>query len=346
MPEEVRLWQVEQDNLTEIRVAKLNREERIETWIRRDISILDARLLVIGQQVETAFGQFIDLLCIDSSGGVVVVELKRDKTPREVTAQALDYASWIKSLNADQIEKLADDHLKDIEETLESAFRKKFDSELPDVLNEHHSLVIVASEIDDSTERIIRYLSEEGIAINAARFGFYQTRDGREFISRTFTVAPEEAEKSTAKGKRTITSPAEMERRADEAGVGDLYRECIRNLAQCFENHGTNKTAHWFSGATEDVASRKIILSVIPGPGRSSKGTGLRYQVYRSRLAEYVQKSAGEVLKHLPPNPEDYTYCASAPDDLRGWPGYSRNGQDIRNIVGLFAPVQATSARV
>jgi RecB family endonuclease NucS len=145
MPEEIRFWQVEKDNLTEISIAKLNREERIETWILRDISILDSRLLVIGQQVETAYGQFIDLLCVDSVGGLVIVELRRDKTPREVTAQALDYASWTKTLNAEQIEKIADDHLKSVGDTLETAFRKKFNSELPDVLNEHHSMVIVAS---------------------------------------------------------------------------------------------------------------------------------------------------------------------------------------------------------
>ena len=104
--------------------------------------------------METAYGKFIDLLCMDSSGGLVIVELKRDKTPREVTAQALDYASWVKTLNADEIEAVASAHLKG--ESLESAFRKKFNSDVPDVLNEHHSMLVVASEIDDSTERIIR----------------------------------------------------------------------------------------------------------------------------------------------------------------------------------------------
>jgi len=241
MAEEVRLWQVEDDSLKEISRAKLNREERIEKWILRDISVLAPDLLVIGQQVETAYGKFIDLLCMDPEGALVIVELKRDKTPREVTAQALDYASWVKTLNAEEIEKIAVAYFKG--ESLESAFGKKFNDDLPDVLNERHRIFVVASEIDDSTERIIRYLSEAGIGINAVRFGFYQAKDGREFLSRTFTVALEEAEKTIAKGKRTNSTPAEMERRADEAGVGDLYRECVRVLSPCFENHGTRKTA-------------------------------------------------------------------------------------------------------
>jgi len=185
------------------------------------------------------------------------------------------------------------------------------------------------------------YLSEEGIGINAARFGFYQTKDGRDFLSRTFTIAPEEAEKSSAKGKRTITNPAEMERRADDAGVGDLYRDCVRALAPCFENHGTNKTALWFSGASEDGPSRRIILSLVPG--KSSKETGLRYQVYRDRLADYVHTSPEVILKHLPNNPEDYAMFPAAPDDLRGWAGYIRNAQEIHNIVGLFTGRQTRS---
>jgi len=73
--------------------------------------------------VETAYGKFIDLLCMDSEGTLVIVELKRDKTPREVTAQALDYASWVKTLNAEEIEKIAAAYFKG--ESLESAFGKK-----------------------------------------------------------------------------------------------------------------------------------------------------------------------------------------------------------------------------
>lgn len=340
MAEEVRLWQVDNDNLTEISRAKLDKEDRIEKWIMRDISVLDSDLLVIGEQVETAYGKFIDLLCMDSSGGLVIVELKRDKTPREVTAQALDYASWVKTLTADEIEDIMSRNFKG--KTLDTAFQRKFNAELPEVLNEHHSMLVVASEIDDSTERIIRYLSEEGIRINALSFGFFQSKDGREFLSRTFTVAPEEAEKARPKGKRTTPTPAEMERRAEDAGVGDIYRQCVRTLAPCFQNHGTNKTALWFSAATEDGSSRKMILSLIPGKSSSQKG--LRYQVYAKRLAEYADTTTDVVLKHLPSDPEEYAYFPTAPDDLKGWAGYIRSHEEIKRMADLFVTREGTPA--
>jgi hypothetical protein len=205
MAEEVRIWQVEKtDALTEIKRSRLDREERIERWISSDISLLSPDLLIIGEQVETASGGRIDLLCMDRSGNLVIVELKRDKTPREVTAQALDYASWVKELDAEGIDAIASQHLKGA--NLEDAFQSKFGCELPEVINEHHGMLVVASEVDDSTERIIHYLSETyGVDINAVRFQFFQAQDGREFLVRTFTVAPQVVEQNRERrsSKRT-----------------------------------------------------------------------------------------------------------------------------------------------
>ena len=203
MAEEVRIWQVDEaDALKEIERFKLDREERIEKWISSDVSLLSQDLLIIGEQVETASGNFIDLLCIDRSGNLVILELKRDKTPREVTAQALDYASWVKELDAKAIDAIAAQYLDG--ETLEAAFQSKFGIDLPGVINEHHAMRVVASEIDDSTERIIHYLAETyGVDINAIRFQFFQAQDGREFLVRTFTVPPEVVEQKSRDRKST-----------------------------------------------------------------------------------------------------------------------------------------------
>lgn len=142
MAEEVRIWQVnEAGALTEIKRSKPDLETRIEKWISSDISFLSPDLLVIGEQVETGSGNFIDLLCIDGSGALVIVELKRDKTPREVTAQALDCASWVKDLGVEEIHGIAARYLKG--NTLPGAFQSKFGTDLPEIINEHHAMGII-----------------------------------------------------------------------------------------------------------------------------------------------------------------------------------------------------------
>jgi len=88
------LWTVEDGNLTELPKERLDNEDRLEQWITDDVSLLGLNVLIIGRQVRTPSGGRIDLLAIDQQGDIVLLELKRDRTPREVVAQALDYVKW------------------------------------------------------------------------------------------------------------------------------------------------------------------------------------------------------------------------------------------------------------
>lgn len=333
MPDEVRLWEVTGDKLLEIEKAKLDLEKRIEEWLKRDISILSSDLLVIGTQVPTDYGKFIDLLCMDGSGSLVVVELKRDKTPREVTAQALDYASWVKDLSAERIEGIASGYLG---KPLEAAFKARFGDELPEVVNEDHAMVVVGSEIDDSTERIIRYLSDTyGVAINAARFQFFRTQDGRELLARTFTVDPAEVEQRAAQkstSKRTAVSAEQMEGLAEQAGVGELYRTFVQLMSPFFRV-SARKTACAFHAKLPDGLV-KVVFGLVPE--KSSSERGLRYQVYSKRLAQYASLSEQLIVERLPPHPEPYEYYANAPADLTGWAGYFKHKSEMEALAGLL----------
>src|SRR2546426_3079438 len=79
--------------------TRLENEDVLEEMIVADPSIISAEFsedwMLIGRQVKTGSGAFIDLLAIAPDASLVVIELKKARTPREVTAQALDYASWI-----------------------------------------------------------------------------------------------------------------------------------------------------------------------------------------------------------------------------------------------------------
>jgi hypothetical protein len=140
MSQEIRLWEVKEKSLREVPRDKIGFEEQLEEWLEQDISIISDDLLVIGRQVGTAFEKYIDLLCIKGNGDLVIVELKKDKAPREVIAQVLEYASWVDDLSYEDISDIANDYLKEKGLTLEEAFEKKFGEPLPDVINESHEM--------------------------------------------------------------------------------------------------------------------------------------------------------------------------------------------------------------
>lgn len=162
-----------------------------------DASIVAEDWLLIGQQVPTASGGIIDLLAITPDGSLVVMELKRHRTPRDVVAQAIDYASWVETLQANQISTIFEKFSPG--KNLESVFLERFGVPLlEETLNQTHQLVIVAAEIDASTERIISYLSDRNVAINVVFFEVF--RDGEdEFLSRRWFVDPATTQLNTTK---------------------------------------------------------------------------------------------------------------------------------------------------
>lgn len=338
MPQDVKVWEiVDGDTLKEIHKSKLDLEERLESWLVKDISIVSNDLLVIGRQIETDFGGVIDLLCVDYNGDIVIVELKRDKTPREITAQTLDYASWAKDLSNEKITEIANRYLGE-KGSFEDAFKRKFGAEIPEILNEHHKMLIVASEIDSSSERIIKYLSDSyGVGINAITFQYLRGDDGREFLARVFLIEPTDVEykmqiKSTSKRKPPL-SYEELQEIADKNGVGDIYRRVVEGLTEFFDQTATTRSTVAFIGIMGE--RRNTIFSLIPGESDSSNG--MRFRAYIDRFSEYFGFNKEDALGILPSESTEYEPWKGAPPTFVG---YFRNVNEVDSFIAKLAKVR------
>jgi len=168
--------------------SSLPKEQILEDMIIAAPHILSEEWMLIGQQENTGFGGRIDLLAVAPDGSLVLIEIKRDRTTREVVAQALDYASWLEKLRVEDIvaiygrfapgKNLADD------------FRQRFGQVLDEeALNQNHQIIIVAASLDDSTERIVAYLSERDIPINVLCFQIF-TNGADQLLSRSWLLDP------------------------------------------------------------------------------------------------------------------------------------------------------------
>ena len=207
MPLELGVWRIDQ-GLVAVQAAGLDLESRLEDILDRDITVANPGWFVIGRQLDTGFGSRADLLAIDSVGSLVLLELKRDQTPREVIAQVLEYGSWVSKLTAPDLEPIYRKYIEHYhkergQELLSQAFCKRFSvSKFPEDLNPDHQLVVVASQFDATSERIVDYLSDfYDVAINAIFFRVFKDGD-REYLVRAWLRDPSEADVPTETSAR------------------------------------------------------------------------------------------------------------------------------------------------
>lgn len=210
MPTTMTLWRLRDDgSIAPVQDSRLKSEEQIETAIESAPDVLGVDVMLIGRQTRTPSGP-LDLLAIDETGRLVVIENKRDRTPRDVVAQAIDYAAWVAGLDFDEVAEVyasytaSDSDLGD----LTSDFEEHFGTEL-EYLAETPRMIIVAARLDDSTERMIEFLgSAFDMPINAVLF---QPFEGG-LIGRTWLI-PEEVENRGSRRRSTGSRPALEESR-------------------------------------------------------------------------------------------------------------------------------------
>lgn len=86
-------------------------------------------------------------------------------------------------------------------------FRQRFGQELDEEsLNQSHQIIIVAASFDDSTERIVAYLSERDIPVNVLFFQVF-TYDTEQLLSRAWLLDPVHTQVSAATTPAGLSDP-------------------------------------------------------------------------------------------------------------------------------------------
>ncbi len=165
-----------------------------------------------------------------------------------MVAQALDYASWLEKQAANDIAAIYGRFSGG--RSLSADFHGRFGLTLDeDTLNDSHQIVIVAATLDASSERIVNYLNDRGLAINVLFFQVFN-RGEDQLLSRAWLIDPGEVQvhvaNSSARGEQElwngeyyVSFGADQTRIWDEAvkfgfisgGGGPWYSNSLRMLA-------------------------------------------------------------------------------------------------------------------
>lgn len=237
-----RLFRVSDAGLVESQRKALDLEARIQSWVEHDLTLIGVDGIVLGREVRTGHGKRIDLLAMDEDGNLIIIELKRTLGARDIVAQVLDYASWVCRLSTNEVHEITQTYRG---QSLAEIYRAKFGKAPPDTLNATHQMVVVASEVDEATKRIIEYLSEEhDVGINASFFNIFGA-EGHEWLTTDSLLDQEEVKDRSIKKARApwsglyyVTGGTEDSRPWEEmrqngffsASGGRIYSNKLDNL--------------------------------------------------------------------------------------------------------------------
>lgn len=205
-------------------------EAHLEEWIAEDVSLADpSGLLYLGRQISTDLGTTLDVLAIDAQGNLAVLELKRERSPREMVAQALEYVAWVTTLSGDDIIALGT-AVYGTPEQFRTRFEALFKTDFPDPgeMNREQRILLVAPEFSETALRVTRYLqSQFGVPISAVTFGLYQVGTNRLLVRSVVVPAGAEPGETPAARppRRTLQELLDL---ADERGNREVVDELLK----------------------------------------------------------------------------------------------------------------------
>ncbi|MBC1184444.1 PDDEXK family nuclease [Kluyvera sichuanensis] len=213
------MFRVDIENKTLIKLkptnfSELGLKERfdIQEWIEKSPSILGGDLLVIGKEVILASGKRLDLLCVNKSAALVVVELKRDDSGSSVEWQAIKYASYCSSLLSDEIFKIYADYLKKTESVAVKNIEEFIDFDIK-FLNMKQHIILASKEFNSEVISAVLWLREHGIDIQCTRLAPFIDSNGELFIKPEIIIPLPEAkdyiERKEVKQKAITTNQDE-----------------------------------------------------------------------------------------------------------------------------------------
>lgn len=153
-------------------------EEEIERLLWDNLDLFTGESwFPVRRQAPISSGGKPDIVALDKSGRVVVIEVKRD-VERSQLAQALEYAGWARKTSLDEIAGLYHGGL----DQFFSAWQIFTESEAPVVINPNPELVLVARDFHDRSSDAFEFLSIGKLPIRLIRVSIYEDAQGRRFL--------------------------------------------------------------------------------------------------------------------------------------------------------------------
>jgi len=143
-------------------------------------------LFRVARQAALPSGGIPDIIALDSSGRVVVIEVKRD-VDRHQLAQALEYAGWARNASLDELAGMYYGGAQSFWDD----WKEFTDSGTPVLVQRDPRLVLVARTFNARTFEALEFLLQHKLPIQVLKIAFYVDEGSRRFLNVEWELEPE-----------------------------------------------------------------------------------------------------------------------------------------------------------
>lgn len=235
--------------------------ENLQEWIAKNPACLgDEELLIIQKEFDgfNDTNERLDLLALDKTGAIVVIENKLDDTGKDVVWQALKYVSYCSTLSTQQIVEIYQQYLdkqgegKNSKDELVDFFDGKPIEEIS-LNNTDQRMILVAGNFRKEVTSTVMWMIAHGISVQCFKATPYKYGD--ELLLDIEQIIPvKEAEEYLIK----MADKAKEAQSVKESskGIEELRRrywnellEKFNRISKQFQNVNAT-TDHWISGGS------------------------------------------------------------------------------------------------
>jgi len=215
--------------LKESDFSSLNILERydIQEWLEKRVDIVGEDLLLISKELPLQTGLRLDLLAIDKSGNLVVIELKRNSSDRNIEFQAIKYASFCSTLLRDDIVRIHSEYLNISIDEASNRISEYINVDLNEI-NQDQRIILVALDFHSDIVSSVLWLRDYEINIECLRIKPFVDNNGEIFIHPDKIIPIPEA-KDYIQKKEIKTR--ETKRLTGHAGLGSLINSVTVDLS-------------------------------------------------------------------------------------------------------------------
>ena len=291
-------------------------EDDIEEHLVNNPIQLYADLVVIGQQLNLG-GRWADIVALDTTGNLVVIEVKYKSPDREAIGQVVEYAAFLQAMENNDLARHLTAH------GMASSLMQ--DEDFSDLYTRRHRripasgipvrMALVGTEADEHAIRSINYLRSSGL-----RLDFFLITAWSEGGDALLSV---ERNPSPAIPKRWY-APNSLKRKdlekwiLDEAShldIGRVYHEIYEMIEECVPH------ATWVARENSDSLGLNRALNRKQVDGRRSPGECLTIRIYGYALDRVWVLLFDELITLAPRKTR--AFLKQIPHQRNGTPGKS-----------------------